>query len=151
MKIRTLVLAVAVLAAVPISPAHAQDEVAAVSGEGTITPGLPDTGCAFQAIHFEGTAVAVGTHGGTYNVYFDGNSTICETLSAGQGSGNLSGSGITGTVTYTRSGSYVSISGQGAVNGIPHVIDRGDCWFAPDSASPVRSYNLACTVVLSEA
>lgn len=148
---RKFLIAVALLApvALPVSPAHAQDDVAVVTGEGTITPGLPDTGCTpNQAIFFGGTAVAQGDHAGTYNIFFNGNSTICESLGAGQGTGNLSGSGITGTVDYIRTGSHVTITGQGAVNGTPHVIVRGDCVFAPTSIGPVRTYGLACTVVL---
>ena len=129
--------------------AHAQDDVAVVVGTGSITPGLPTTGCADQAIGFGGTAVnaAIDGHTGLYTVSFAGNSTICETLNAGQGSGTLSGD-VSGNVDYTRTGPIVTITGQGAVNGDDHVIVIGLCLFIPTSFNPVASYALACAVIL---
>ena len=150
-SIRKLVLA-AFLPLALVSPsahAHATSDVAVVVGAGTITPGLPTTGCANQEVSFGGTAVnaSIDGHQGVYNVSFHGFSGICETLNAGSGSGTLSGD-VSGDVTYGRTGSVVTISGSGAVNGAPHHIDVGVCLFIPTSVNPVASYALVCAVVL---
>jgi len=146
-SIRKLALAVVLPLALLAPSAHAQDDVASVVGNGTISPGLPTSGCAFQQVTFSGTAVNVGDHAGVYNVSFAGNSTICETLGAGQGSGTLSGD-ISGTVEYSRTGPIVTISGQVSVNASPHSIEVGVCVFVAVNFNPVTAYVLVCKVVL---
>jgi hypothetical protein len=150
--IRTALAAVALLASIGTAvPATADDvtDVAIVVGTGTISPGLPTTGCAQQTnITFNGTAVNAGDHAGVYPIRFDGNSgTNCETLQSGAGSGVLSG-GVSGSVRYLRTGSVVTLTGTGAVNGAPHHITTAHCEFYPTSANPVTSYALHCTVTL---
>lgn len=148
-SIRKLVLATLLPLALISPSAHAAEDVAVIQGQGSITPGLPTSGCAFQSVTFSGTAVAASDHGesGVYNVSFSGNSTICETLAAGQGSGTLSGD-VSGTVAYSRTGPYVTISGQGSLRGTPHVIVRGDCYFVPVTIHPVTVYVLVCDVYI---
>jgi len=123
-----------------------------VAGTGTITPGLPTTGCAVQTdITFNGTGLLVGDDGVTFpaTINFDGNSgSTCETLTSGQGSGTVSGT-ITGNVTYQRTGSNVQVFGSVTINGRPHQPISADCHFDPTSANPVTSYALNCVIVFS--
>lgn len=155
-SIRVLAAAAALLTplAFTTTPANAglASEQAVVQGAGTISPGLPTQGCEDnQAIYFEGDATANGTHGGNYHVVFNGSSgTNCESLQSGAGTGTLSGTGITGTVSYQRTGNIVTLSGSGAVNGVPHTITSGVCVFGPTNAGPVTTYTLVCVVVLSD-
>lgn len=148
---RKSVLAAALFAPLAlISPATATPNVAVVVGTGTISPGLPTTGCEDQDdVIFDGTAVAVGTHAGVYSIHFDGASSICESLLTGAGSGVLTGQ-ITGNVTYSRTGPVVTLSGSGQLNGGPaHSILAGVCEFVPTSINPVISYVLSCQLAIA--
>ena len=131
------------------SPANATD-LAKVVGTGTISPGLPASGCApGQSVSFDGTAVLVGTHAGTYDVHFGGTSSICESLGAGQGCGELSGDITSITlVCYSRTENVVTLSGTVSVQGQSHNIQAGVCEFAPTTVNPVQSYALTCQLVL---
>lgn len=144
-------LAAAALAAGLIAgtnPTMASPNAATVTGGGTISPGLPDAGCAFQSVTFSGTAEVVGTHGGSYSVTFNGASSICETRASGAGGGVLGGD-VNGTVSYSRTGPVVTLSGSVTIdNGEPHNIDAGGCVFAPTSVNPVQTYQLVCHLVL---
>ncbi len=129
------------------APASATD-VATVVGTGTISPGLPLTGCANQHVTFSSTAtVNAGDHTGTYNFSFDGNSSICETLENGEGSGNLSGD-VTGAVSYSRTGGHVSVSGSVTLSGDTENIIAAECAFHPVPGNPITNYALNCHVVL---
>jgi len=123
-----------------------------VAGTGTITPGLPTTGCAVQTdITFSGTGVLIGDEGVTApaSIRFDGNSgSFCESLNSGQGSGTVSGT-ISGNVTYQRTGSNVQVFGSVTIGGRQHQVISADCHFDPTSVNPVTSYALNCVVVFS--
>jgi hypothetical protein len=125
-------------------------DAVAVVGTGTIAPGLPTTGCqSNQHVNFSGTlTVTAGDETSTTNISFDGNSDICETLNAGHGSGTLAG-GASGTVTYSRTGNVVTITGSPVINGEGHSVLAAACVFIPTSANPVSSYALACAAALT--
>jgi hypothetical protein len=130
----------------------AAGDVVAVAGQGTISPGLPTTGCAVQTdITFSGTGAVVGTDGNAIpaTVNFDGNSgSTCETLNAGQGSGTLSGT-LTGNVTYQRTGAIVQVDGQVSVLGSPQRKPLvAICVFVAVNVNPVTAYVLVCASVL---
>lgn len=127
----------------------------ATFGHGALNSGLPVTGCAYQqAVTFAGTLMLiVGDDTTSNNVNFAGSSAICETLQAGAGSGNLTGS-AQGTVAYTRNGNFVNINGFVLINGEEHTILAATCDFEPtdfDTSSiyPVRTFDLVCVGVLS--
>jgi hypothetical protein len=136
----------------------ATGDVAGFVGTGTITPGLPTTGCAVQSdITFTGTGAVLGVDGNVApaNVNFNGNSgSTCETLNSGQGSGTLTGtiSSDANGVSYQRNGSIVIVSADAAgvtVNG--HAGRQpvvAVCIFVPTSVNPVQSYALICASVL---
>jgi hypothetical protein len=127
------------------------DAVVAV-GTGTITPGLPTTGCAVQtAIDFNGTGAVVGDDGVTApaTVTFAGNSgSTCESLNSGQGSGTLGGT-FTAAVSYQRTGPIVQVFGTGNIGGKPHTPIAAVCIFVPTSVNPVTTYALVCAAALS--
>ena len=115
----------------------------------TISPGLPTTGCANQSVSFSSTAtVIVGDHTGTYSFSFSGSSSICESLTTGEGSGTLSGD-ITGDISYSRSGAHVSMSGTVAYGGDSATLTAVECEFEPSSGNPVTSGGLHCEFVSS--
>ena len=145
---RKALIAGAILSSLSLIGTAQAANVATVVGTGTISPGLPQSGCAFQTVSFSGTAVAVGTNAGPYNVTFNGNSDICETLGTGHGSGTLSG-GVTGSVTYSRTETVVTLSGSVSLGGATENIVAGCCTFAPTSAPPITSYALNCKLVLN--
>ncbi len=129
-----------------------------LTGSGTITPGLPTTGCAVQTdIDFNGTGALVGddtTIPATVN--FDGNSgSLCETAELGQGSGTLGGTfaSAPGAITYQRIGPIVELFGNVVINGRVHTglllgLDAA-CIFVPTSTNPATTYSLVCAVALS--
>lgn len=116
--------------------------VAVATGSGTIQPGL-STVPTYQHVTFGGTATVVGDDAGTYDVSFDGNSIIMETLAQGEGIGTLSG-GVSGTVHYVRAGNIVSLDGSGTVNGHAHTAIAAVCEFQGTDINPVQHYELAC-------
>ena len=129
-------------------------DAASAAGTGTISPGLPTTGCAVQTdITFNGTGVVEGLDGqnsaATFN--FDGNSgSVCETLGSGQGSGTLGGTltSAPGGISYTRTGSTVQVSGTVVFNGAT-LSATAVCQFAPTDNNPVTTYRLTCHATLS--
>jgi len=145
---RKALIAGAILSSLSLIGSAQAANYATVAGTGGISPGLPQSGCAFQSVSFSGTAVAVGTNAGTYSITFNGNSDICEDLNTGHGSGTLSG-GVTGSVTYSRTGSAVTLSGSVTLGGTTENIQAGGCAFAPTSAPPITSYALNCNLVLN--
>ena len=171
---RKTLIAGAILSAFSLLPsaayAHPHVEAyyygAVVVGTGTISPGLPQSGCAFQSVSFSGTAVVGGVDAqipdppalptvdptaAAVNVTFNGNSDICETLATGHGSGTVSG-GVTGSVTYSRTENVVTLSGSVSIDGRPsRPILVGVCVFTPTSAPPVTSYALVCVVATADA
>lgn len=128
-------------------------DVAAVTGSGTITPGLPTTGCAVQTdITFNGTVAVVGTDGSTIpgTVNFDGNSgSTCETLNAGQGSGTLGGTftSAPGGISYSRTGVVVQVFGSVTYNSRTHTITVV-CIFSATTTNPTTSFALACAATI---
>jgi hypothetical protein len=147
-------MASAVVAMVGQSGAFADvvSDAAAVIGTGTITPGLPTTGCAVQTdITFNGSGAAVGDDGVVVpaSVYFNGNSGAnCETPLSGQGSGTITGT-FSGLVSYQRTWSIVEVFGSvAAINGTTHALSAV-CIFSPTSLHPATSYALVCAAALS--
>jgi hypothetical protein len=144
------IAAVGAASLIGVGPALAESpsDAAVVVGTGTITPGLPLTGCTSgQSVSFDGTAAAAGDETGTYSVSFRGSSDTCESLQSGHGSGTLSG-GLSGNVTYNRTGNVVTLTGSVTVGGEVHVLGPNAFVFVPTSASPTASYALAGTVEL---
>jgi len=130
----------------------AAGDVVAVAGTGTITPGLPTTGCAVQTdITFTGTGAVVGTDGNAIpaTINFDGNSgSTCETLNSGQGGGTITGT-LAGAVTYQRTGAVVEVFGNVSVLGSPNRTPLvAACVFVPINSNPVTAYVLICASVL---
>ena len=121
-------------------------DVAVVTGNGTIRPGL-STECTVQAVTFSGSAEVLGTHPGTYSVSFSGGSISCETNGFGAGTGTLSG-GVSGTVNYSRTGNIVTLNGSGAIGTHARTIIAAVCEFVPTSVDPTTTYALACQVAL---
>jgi hypothetical protein len=131
------------------TPAHAAD-VANVVGTGSVLPGVPTTGCVNgAAVAFDGTGVIVGNGGlnpGPYTVSFRGNSTMCETILAGQGTGTLSG-GVSGTVNYTRTVGLLTLNGTVTVDGQTRSLSA-NCHVAVTSANPFTTFAMDCAVTL---
>jgi hypothetical protein len=82
MRLKNIAIAAAILAPVlgfggaNVASAAVPD-VLAVAGQGTITPGIPATGCASSAPHvtFDGTGGVIGPDAQVATIHFDGNST----------------------------------------------------------------------------
>ena len=128
------------------SPSSSSPNVVTMVGTGTYSPGLPTTGCAFQSVSFDGTAVFAGTHAGVYALHFDGSSSTCESLTTGSGSGTLSGQ-VTGNLTYSRTGTVVTLSGNLQIDGGPmHSVQSGGCVPVPTSVNPIGSYMWICVL-----
>jgi hypothetical protein len=149
-------MATAVVAMVGQGGAYAitVSDTAAAVGTGTISPGLPTTGCAVQTdITFRGTGVVVGDDGvtapATFN--FDRNSgSTCESFNSGQGSGTLGGtfSSAPGGVSYVRTGGIVQVFGSVTIFGNTHTINAV-CIFGATAINPVTSFGLGCAVSVS--
>ena len=143
---RVAIVAVALGLLAGASPAPADTGSATVVGTGSISPGLPAQGCTSgQSVSFDGTVVHAAA---TYSVHFDGSSSICESLSAGAGSGTLSG-GVTGSVNYTRTGNVVQLSGNVVMGGTAHSISGCVCVWVPTSVFPTITYTMVCVLHLS--
>jgi hypothetical protein len=126
----------------PLFPCQAD----AVAGTGTISPGLPCTGC---AIDFNFTAVAAGSDAGVYTgCVFHGTSSGTENELGGAGSGILSGCGISGNVNYVRVGAVVQISGSAMVNGTSYTVGPNAFIFIPTSVAPTTSFIVVGAVEL---
>ncbi|HEX8004140.1 MAG TPA: hypothetical protein VF519_15740 [Mycobacteriales bacterium] len=142
----TLAMPFALLSASPAVAANV--DVAAITGSGTLSPGLTEV-VQNQSISFTGTATVVGTDGlpGSYPCSF-----------SGTGFGNMAGG--TGTV----SGSCGPLSFPGCslvftgvhvivvcpINGGTGGIGAGDCVFQPTNVRPTTRYNLACAAGLAK-
>lgn len=134
--VTSVALAAPMVLAAPMA-AHATD-VAVVAGLGTITPGLPCTGC---TIDFNFNAVDAGTLGtGLYTgCNFNGTSGA-ETELGGAGAGTLSGCGISGNVTYSRTAVVVTVAGTVTLNSNSAAIGANALIFIPTSALPTTSF-----------
>ena len=126
--VAALVVTLVSVAGVPA--AHAGENVGSLSGSGTINPGLPcpPSGC---SIHADFTLTLVGQDvSGTGSCTFDGTDTFPggATLLAGSGSGTINCSGgfsASGTVSFSRTGSSVTMTGNITVNGSSCTITIG--------------------------
>jgi hypothetical protein len=139
------------------SAANAADAVALV-GQGTITPGIPGTGCAPSKPHVtfgSQVGVAAGTdapNAQLATVNFDGDSTAaCASAASDSGVGTITGTATSATnaITWSRTGLVVTVSGPVTFSGGGHSILEAVCVFVPTSAQPTASYALACEAVLS--
>ena len=146
--LRKSAMALAVVAplALGMTPAHAGNNAVAVSGTGTINPGLPcpPSGC---SIHLDFTAVFGGDDAtGQATCTFDGNDTEPggATVVKGSGSGTINCSGgvtANGTVTFSRIGVAVSVSGSITVNGKNCSVDVNLAFHAT-TPPPVTSFGV---------
>lgn len=162
LRIRAIRLFVAtVVLAVPLTLPAAQGLAGATpppgqggwTGTGTISPGLPTSGCVDNSsMSMTGTAVlAGGATSGALSVRFDGNSTICESLNAGQGSGTLSGD-LTGHLSYTRTGNVMTMSGiaDGTAAGAAFEMPRPIvviCILVYLSIGPITGFVFICIII----
>jgi hypothetical protein len=114
------------LAFAPTAQAHDDPTVCAVDGQVTLTPPVTNDGAGSGGtFEFTSTTITcVGAHGGTYQV--DANGTRrSETCAQAEGTGTLSGSGGSSTLTdgqfsYTRTGTLVLVTGTLKVDGVVH-------------------------------
>ena len=130
-----LAAAILALAAVPADASHAR--VGLVIGSGTITPGLPPSGCAFQDRTFSGTLVIEPSLFHTYRVVANGNTT-CASSAAESGDLVVNGD-VVGTLAYARTQNLVAMVGKLEVDGHDHDVL---CYVTetPTSTNPVQSY-----------
>jgi hypothetical protein len=134
--IRTIAAAVALAAPVALSaPARAASrETVWVGGTGTIAPGLPCTDC---VEHWQFTTVVAGTEANKlWACTWDGTSS--GNVAAQQGTGTLSCAGATGTLSYTRTGPVLLMSGVLDVAGTTLCYDIALQW-VPTSSNPTTS------------
>jgi len=139
-----------------VMPALADTGSGVIQGTGTISPGLNVTP-EKQEVTFDGTGAIVSDVGqGTISCTFDGESTIEEDLSTGEGEGSLectaqlvpSGSASAScSVEYERHGSAVTVDGSCSGDIAGSV--TAACHFEPDPGLPVTSYRLQCTFAVS--
>lgn len=127
------------------------DQVLAITATGTLTPGLPTTGCVFQAVTFTGTAIGAGLDSGVYSLAFTGESDACETLASGSGSGTLSGD-VEGTATYERTGSTVTVAGKvtDKKNNDTKTIATAVCVVVVTAFNPVAGFAMFCVWQLTK-
>ena len=121
----TLIGLVATFAPVPPA-AHAAATHVAISGTGTINPGLPcpPSGC---SIHLDFTAVFAGAANGIASCTLDGTDDFPggATVLSGSGSGTVNCAGdvsANGTVAFSRTGAVVDVGGMLTVNGEPATV-----------------------------
>lgn len=149
MKTRILLAAAALaVPAFSLTPAHA--DVAVAVGTGSITPGVPLTGCVDNAsFSISGTAANLGTtYGpGPYTFVADGDSDTCESITTGHGSATLSGD-VSGTLAYSRTVGVITLSGNASVQGGPSRPISITCEVAVTSANPVITFAVVCAVQL---
>lgn len=123
-------------------------DLAVIHGTGTISPGIPTSGCGFNNWTFDGTVAVVGDDLTVGAIHYDGSGTICESLLSGATVGNVSGS-VTGSVTVNRTGVHVTLTGNVTIGGEEHAIVAGKCTWTPTSFNPVTSYAMDCQAVLA--
>jgi hypothetical protein len=146
-----LVLAISSL--VVATPASADvgpvSDVVTTAGGVILAPGVPTTGCVEQTVvNYAGNLIDAGDDTVIGHLNFAGASNGCETLIAGSGAGRLDGA-IVGPVDYARTGTTLTITGAGAINGEQHVIVFAVCSLVPTSVNPVTTLQMACSAVLS--
>lgn len=121
--------------------------VVAVSGTGSINPGLPcpPSGC---TIHLDFTAVFAGPNAqGTASCTFDGVDNFAggATVLAGSGSGTINCSGgatANGTVTFSRTGVVVDVGGSIGVNAATGCVVDVTLAFHPVTPPPVTTFGV---------
>ena len=129
-----------------LSPAHAGENTVAVSGTGTIDPGLPcpPDGC---DVDLDFTAVFAGEDAsGTASCTFAGHDNFPggATVVAGSGSGTINCAGgvtATGVVTFSRTGTAVTVGGSITVNGCSADVSVG-LVFHPLTTPPVTTFGV---------
>jgi hypothetical protein len=118
---------VTLVAVAGVPAAHAGQNAGSMEGSGTMDPGVPcpASGC---SVHAGFTLALAGQDvAGTASCTFDGYDSYPggATALAGSGSGTISCSGgfsASGTVTYSRTGTLTTFTGNLTVNGIICVI-----------------------------
>lgn len=145
---RTLTAASLLLAVTPGLRGDAAATAAyALAATGVVHPGYPDTGCASnQTVSFDGSYFLVGTPSAFPLPFrFDGVSEGCGSLVFDYGSGLMTGQ-LTGNVTYSRTGSYLLLSGwvERPIGDPNPFYLSAPCVFIPTSMNPVQTYALAC-------
>lgn len=102
-----------------------------LSGSGYFSPGLPTTGCAAQTIEFE---ISLGGLG-LAEERFEGQSSVCETLLSGAGSGTFDNDVRVCHATYDRVLGLLTTRGDGC---------SYSCVITPTSANPVTTFRISC-------
>jgi hypothetical protein len=145
-------LALAISSLLVASPAPADvgpvSDVVTTAGGVILAPGVPTTGCVEQTVvNYAGNLIDAGDDTMIGHLNFAGASNGCETLIEGSGAGQLDGA-IVGLANYTRTGTNLTITGAGAINGEQHVILFAVCSLVPTSGNPVTTLQMACSAVL---
>lgn len=147
--IRFAVAAAALAAPLMTGSAQAANVGVAV-GTGTISPGVPTTGCVNNAsFQLSGTAAALGTEfgPGPYEFTVDGVSGTCASVATDTGAATMSGD-VTGTLTYSRTLGAMNLTGNLSVQGAPARPATVTCEVFVTSANPVSTFGVVCTVTI---
>lgn len=153
MKTRIVRLAIAAVAlAAPAMAGSAQAANAAVAvGTGTISPGVPTTGCTASAnFEINGTAVNLGTDfgPGPYDFRVVGSSNAsCPSFTADTGTATMSGD-VTGSLNYSRTVGLITLNGSASVQGSSPRPISITCHVVVTSANPVTDFAVVCAVTI---
>ena len=146
-RARTIGLVALLTSLAPASPAHAGNNVVAIHGFGRMNPGTPcpPAGCFIDGYYamavFAGqdaSGTATCTFAGTDN--FPGGATVV----AGSGSGTINCSGgvtANGTITFSRTGVVIDVSGSITVNGLTCTVDV-TLAFVPTTTPPITNFEV---------
>ena len=153
MKTRLIRLAIAAVAlATPAMTGSAQAaNVAVAVGTGTITPGVPTTGCTASAdFEINGSAVNLGTDFGPGPYAFrvvGSSSAACPSFTADSGTATMSGD-VTGSLNYSRTVGLITLNGSASVQGSSPRPISITCQVAVLSAPPVTDFAVVCAVTI---
>jgi hypothetical protein len=136
--LRTVLVAATVLAPLSVpTAAHAGQNSVTVAGSATIYPGVPCySGCAVQAAF---TAVFAGSDvAGTASCFYNGVEYGTEVAGSGGGTVDCDGGFVTGSVSFARTGTAVSLTGGVEVAGTAMDLTLG-LVLVPTTGPPVQS------------
>ncbi len=148
--IRIAFAAVALATPAMAGPAHAANVAVAV-GTGSISPGVPTTGCLSSATFgLSGTAATLGTDfgPGPYSFTVAGSSTAsCVSVTSDSGTATLSGD-VTGNLNYTRTVGLIQLDGFASVLGASSRPISITCEVFVTSANPVTTFGVVCGITI---
>ena len=148
-------LALALALAGPAAAATPDPNGFTLVGTGTLSPGFPLTGCAYQtSFTFDSTlAVDAGDVAGVYTAWFAGASAVCETTNSGAGFATVVITDWNGhsfpatTVQYQRTSTVLELTGTVDIAGRVLTILAAPCAFWWTSISPSVTYQMNCGLV----